>query len=59
MNPFAKLGERQGYFVHWHWYIDRIADLTIAQGRGHITVSELDRLRLYYEALWIHGCATA
>jgi hypothetical protein len=49
-----KLGEREGYYVHWHWYIDRLCDISIAVAHGDITQAEFDSLRPYYEWLWMN-----
>lgn len=56
MSPFAKLGERQGYFARWSWYIDRLADIAVAGMNGDITDTEYIGLRTYYHALW-QNCA--
>jgi hypothetical protein len=49
---FKKLGEAQGYYKHWHWYIDRLADAAIAHDSGLITEYERQEIYTHYEYLW-------
>lgn len=54
-SPFKKLGEREGYYVHWHWYIDRLADVAVAHMRGAITDDEAAAAKRHYEWLWLRA----
>lgn len=44
----------QRLFIHWDWYIGRLADIAVAHITGSITDEEYAESRRLYEWLWLN-----